>query len=276
MMRMAAAFLLLMTGGAAAAPTRVMSLPKRIMSLKVCTDALLMELVPPSRIASITYLSREAGALRHWPMAAHLPVNHGTVEEVLAVQPDLILTDIFTPPAMRALLKKSGARLVEVPPAEDFAAIRAVTREVAKAVGAEARGEALIARMDGTLAALAAHRPRTAPRVAAWGGGGYVPGRGTLFDAALTVAGARNVETGPVGYFDVEALIAADPDVLAYGDAYRGTASLRADQDRHPALMTRYTGRSVTYDSTLLSCGTPESAAGARKLQAAIVAAMRQ
>jgi iron complex transport system substrate-binding protein len=269
MMRLAAAFLLLMTAGAAAAPAR-------IMSLKVCTDALLMELAPPSHIVSITYLSREAGPLRHWPMAARLPVNHGTLEEVLAVHPDLILTDIFTPPAMRALLEKSGARLVEVPPAEDFAAIRAVTRQVAQAVGTEGRGEALIARMDSNLAALAAHRPRTPPRVAAWGGGGYVPGRGTLFDAALEAAGARNVETGPVGYFDVEALIAADPDVLAYGDAYRGTASLRADQDRHPALTARYANHRITYDSALLSCGTPESAAAALKLQAAIIAAMRR
>jgi iron complex transport system substrate-binding protein len=270
MKRIAAAALLLLTASAAAAT------PARIMSLKVCTDALLMDLVPPSRIASVTFLSREPAALKFWPQAAHIPINHGTVEEVLAVRPDLILTDTFTPPATRALLLKSGARLVEVPPAEDFAAIRAVTRQVAGAVGAEARGEALVARMDRQLAALASRRPRVPPRVVAWGGGGYVPGRGTLFDAALKAAGARNLETGPVGYFDVESLIAAGPDVLAYGDAYRGTASLRADQDNHPALMARYAGRRVTYDSALLSCGVPESAGAALRLQAALIAAVKR
>ena len=47
MTRLAAALFLLMTAGAAAAPTR-------IMSLKVCTDALLMELAPPSHIAFVS------------------------------------------------------------------------------------------------------------------------------------------------------------------------------------------------------------------------------
>ena len=50
--------------------------PRRIMSLKLCTDALLMDLVPPERIASISYLSREQAALRLWPQAARIPVNH--------------------------------------------------------------------------------------------------------------------------------------------------------------------------------------------------------
>ena len=60
------------------------------MSLKICTDELLMDLVPPDRIASITYLSREKAALKLWPQAAHIPVNHNSAEEVLAAHPDLI------------------------------------------------------------------------------------------------------------------------------------------------------------------------------------------
>ncbi|NBQ40284.1 MAG: hypothetical protein EBU34_11045 [Alphaproteobacteria bacterium] len=38
-------------------------------------------------------------------------------------------------PSLRLILAKSGARILEVPPAEDFAQIRAVTRMVAQAVG---------------------------------------------------------------------------------------------------------------------------------------------
>ena len=86
----AAAALLLVPGQVAAAP------PQRIMSLKICTDALLLDLVPPSRIASVTFLSREPAALRMWPQGAHVPVNHGTAEEILAAHPDLILTDPWT------------------------------------------------------------------------------------------------------------------------------------------------------------------------------------
>jgi iron complex transport system substrate-binding protein len=251
--------LLCLTGQVAAAP-------QHIMSLKVCTDELLLDLVPPSRIASITFLSREKASLRRWPQAARIPVNHNTAEEILATHPDLILTDPFIAPSLRPLLAKTGARIVEVPPAENFDQIRATTRLVARAVGEEARGEQLIARMDAELRDLAAHRPARVLTVAEWGGGGYVPGRGGLFDAILTAAGARNVEQGSFGYYDVESLIAANPDALIYGDTYDGTASLRADQDLHPALLERYAGKRISY-GPLYGCGVPESADVAKALQ---------
>ena len=270
MRRIAAAVLIAISGPAAASP------PQRIMSLKICTDELLLDLVPPplpgkkSRIASVTFLSRERAGLKLWPQAANIPINHGSAEEILTLHPDLILTDRFMAPALRPLLAKTGARIVEVPPAENFEQIRAVTRMVAGAVGEEARGEALIAKMDADLRLLAAHRPKTTLTVAGWGTGGYVPGKGGLFDTVLTTAGARNVERGGFGYYDVEALMAANPDALVYGDTYSGTTSLRADQDLHPALMKRYAGRRVTYTS-LYGCGVPESAAIARKLQDALL-----
>ncbi len=260
----AAAVLFAMTGQAAAAT------PQRIMSLKVCTDALLLDLVPPSRIASITFLSREKTALKYWPRAADIAVNHNSAEEILAARPDLILTDSFTAPSLRPLLAKTGAKVVEVPPAETFDQIRAVTRLVAKAVGEEARGEALIAQMDADLRVVAAHRPKRILTVAGWGGGGYVPGTGGLFDAMLTAAGARNIERGPFGYYDVETLIARNPDALVYGDSYGGSASLRDDQNLHPALMRRYAGRRVSYNS-LYGCGVPQTARVTRQLQDALL-----
>ena len=260
----AAAVLLLLMGQAAAAP------PQRIMSLKICTDELLLDLVPPSRIASVTFLSREKAGLKYWPQAATIPVNHGNAEEILQTHPDLILTDPFMAPALRPLLAKTGAKVIEVPPAENFEQIASVTRTVARAVGEEARGEALIAQMDAQLREIASRRPRKPLTVAGWGTGGYVPGRGGLFDAMLTAAGARNVERGAFGYYDVESLIAAGPDVLVYGDTYSGTASLRADQDLHPALLKRYAGRRITY-TALYGCGVPQSAAITRQLQDALL-----
>jgi len=254
----AAAALLVFAGPAAAAS------PQRIMSLKVCTDELLFDLVPPSRIASVTFLSRETASLKVWPQGATVAVNHGTAEEILAARPDLILTDPYMAPALRPILAKSGARIVEVPPAENFAQVRDAVRLVAKSVGEEARGEALIARMNTTLRDLEKHKPAKALTLAEWGTGGLVPGRGGLFDTIVTAAGGRNLAKG--GYYDVESLIAAHPDALVYGDTYEGTASLRSDQDLHPALMKRYAGKRISYRS-LYGCGVPETADAARQLQ---------
>ncbi len=265
-----AAALLLMLPAAAAPSSR----PQHIMSLKICTDALLLDLVSPDRIASVTFLAREKAALKYWPQAASVPVNHNTAEEILATRPDLILTDTFTAPSLRPLLAKSGARVLEVPPAENFEQIRAVTRMVAHAVGEEARGEALIAKMDADLREMAALRPKRPLTVAGWGGGGYVPGSGGLFDAMLAKVGARNVERGAFGYYDVETLLAKNPDALVYGDNYSGTASLRDDQNLHPALLKRYAGRRISYDS-LYGCGVPQTALAAKRLQASLLAVPR-
>src|SRR5215469_3372204 len=107
----AALVLLLLMGQATAAP------PRHIMSLTVCTDELLMDLAPPSRIASISYLSREKAALRIWPEAARLPVNHNSAEEIVEQKPDLVLTLVYASTELRALLGKSGIRILEVPQA---------------------------------------------------------------------------------------------------------------------------------------------------------------
>ncbi|MGZ5929891.1 MAG: ABC transporter substrate-binding protein [Rhizomicrobium sp.] len=264
----AAVFLFLLTEQGMAAPP-----PTRIMSLKICTDELLMDLVPPSRIASLTFLSREKAALKLWPEAAHIPVNHNSAEEVLATKPDLILTDSFTTPQMRKLLARSGARVVEVPPAENFKQIRAVTRLVGDAVGMRPRAEALIARMDADLRDLAATRPAHIVRVMGWGGGGFVPGRLTLFNAVLEAAGGVNIAAND-GYYDVEGLIAARPDVLAYGDDYIDTPSLRVDQNAHPVLLKLFGARRIVYPAALFNCGVPQSAEAATQLRRQLLAAM--
>jgi iron complex transport system substrate-binding protein len=242
--------------------------PQHIMSLKLCTDELLMDLAAPGQIASLSFLSREKAALKIWPQAAALPVNHNTPEEVLAMHPDLVLTDDFTSPAMRVILARSGAKVVEVPAAENFAQIRAVTRQVGEAVGARAKAEALIARMDATLRQLASAPPHPVIRVAGWGGGGFVPGRHSLFNSVLTAAGGTNIAGDNGGYYDVESLIAAKPDILAYGDDYIDTPSLRMDQNAHPLLLKLFAGRRILYPTAFYACGLPQSADAAAALRA--------
>ena len=78
------------TATATAAPAPAAA-PQRVLSLNLCTDQLLMALLPPQRIASITWLSRTEGDPALLDIARQLPVNHGSPEEVLAARPDLVL-----------------------------------------------------------------------------------------------------------------------------------------------------------------------------------------
>jgi iron complex transport system substrate-binding protein len=248
------------------------------MSLNLCSDELLLDLVPSSRIASVTYYARSRSNAYRWSQAAAVPINYGLAEEVLAQQPDLVLAGTYTTPATRALLKRVGIPLIDVPPANNFAEIRAVTRLAARALDEQARGEMLIAEMDATLASLARTKPPRVIRVASWNGAGTVPGRGSLFDAILSAAGGLNVAASTQGMrggsFDIEELLLARPDVLAYGADSDGIPVLRTDGDEHPLIQKVYARRRVSYPEVLYSCGVPESADAAVALRAKLIAAM--
>lgn len=252
--------------------------PQRVMSLSMCTDALLLDLLPPSRIASITFLSRDPSNSSLWPQAAKVPINYGSAEEVLAERPDFVLAGTYTTPATRVVIKRVGIALLEVPAANNFDEIRIITRSVAHALGEDASAERLIARMDATLRELAATKPHRGIRVAGWNGGGSVPGRGTLFDAILTVAGGVNVASTAGesdGSFDLEQLLEARPDVLAYGSDTSSEPSLHTDEALHPLLIKLYAGRRISYPSALYSCGVVESAGAAVALRASLLKAMQ-
>jgi iron complex transport system substrate-binding protein len=266
-----ASLLLAGWGFSAASLAPAASAPQHVMSLSMCTDDLLLELLPPERIASVTYYARRPGNAYFWPQAARVAVNAGTAEEVLAAHPDLVVAGTYTTPATRRLLHELNFALLEVPPANDFDEIRLITRRVAHVLDRDAAADSLLAAMDATLRSVAQTKPSREIRVAAWGEGGSIPGRGTLFDAILRAAGGINVAPSNAARsyssFDVEQLLAARPDVIAYPGSIGDTPGRNTEVALHPLVMQLYAGRRVAYPAALYSCGSPASAEAVVSLQ---------
>ena len=253
---------------------RGLAAPQRVMSLNLCADQMVLDLLPPERITSVSWLAREGYGSYLAEKASHVAINYGTAEEVLAQQPDLVIAGLYTATTTRMLLKQVGAPLIELPPAEDFDAIRANARLIGRALGEEARAEAEIREMDATLAELAATAPKRRIVIAGWDGSGAVPGAKTLFAAILNAAGAENIAVGHgnEGYvrFDLEQLLVSHPDLLAYGDSNASMPAIRTENRRHPALRRLYDGREFIYPQLLYTCGLPQSAQAARELRKAM------
>ena len=83
--------------------------PARIVSLNVCTDQILVDLVPRHRIAAVTHLATDPLSAAHPERAAGLPSTRGSAEEVLAKDPDLMLAGQYSTIAAVALLRRLGA-----------------------------------------------------------------------------------------------------------------------------------------------------------------------
>lgn len=221
--------------------------PQRIVSLNVCVDQLVLLLADRSQIAALSYAAGEPAQSWLADQAEGFPHLYGQAEEVLPLNPDLVLAGAFTARPGVAILRRFGYRVVDVPDALTLDDIRAAIRQVAEAVGHPDRGETLIAEFD---AALAAAAPQDAlgdapgeerrPRAAFLSMGLYTNGAGTLVDALLEAAGFANAARGWgidfIGPVTLETIILDPPDLFVIGLDSDTTPSLAAEVLDHPVL----------------------------------------
>ena len=249
---------------AIAASARADGKPQRIVSLNVCVDQLLVELVEPDRIAGVSRLAADPKVSALPGKLSRFKALRGSAEEVLALQPDLVLAGEFTTGATIDLLKRLGKTIVTVPLASDFDAMRAGIRQIASAVGEDEKGEAMIAEFDERLSA-ARSTIRSRPTAIAYEANSLVSGSHTLMDAALDAAGyrnlARDLKLGPGGRLPLEMLVAAPPDLIVLANAPDDYRTAAADNLRHPALMRVLQSRpSIVLPAPYWICATPKIA----------------
>jgi len=213
--------------------------PRRVVSTNVCVDQLVLLLADREQIAALSYAA--ANPAQSWlaPLAAGIPLTYGRAEELLPLEPDLVLAGAYTARAGVAILQDLGYRVVDVPDALTLDDIRAAIRQVAKALDHPERGEALIAAFDARLAAAAPTDARR-PRVAFLSLGLYTNGAGTLVDAVFQAAGLDNAARGWgidfIGPVALETLVLDPPDAFVMGRESGPDPSLSAEVLDHPAI----------------------------------------
>ncbi len=113
--------------------------------MNLCLDSVLVELVPREHILALSQYSRDPWRSTIADIAATLPYTNETAEEVVALQPDLVLASRHSAIATRNALKRVGVRfeLFGVPQSIDESIEQ--IRRLATLLHREAEGEALIA-----------------------------------------------------------------------------------------------------------------------------------
>jgi iron complex transport system substrate-binding protein len=239
----AGAWLALGVAAAAAQGTKPLSKPARIVSLNVCVDQILLDLVPRERIAAVTFLASDPLTVAYPERASGIPSTKGAAEDVLAHDPDLILAGAYSTPATVSLLRRVGRRVDVVSQPQTIDGVAALIRTVAAAVGEEARGDTLIAtlssRLDRVRAAVAGQRG-IRPTAIVYQVNNYVSASGSLIDEAIAIAGFQNGAArfafARNGQVSLEALLTAPPDLLILASGPTTYRTTLADNLRHPAL----------------------------------------
>jgi len=236
--------------------------PRRIVSLNSCLDAMLAHLADRGQIAALSHYAREPHGSTVAAQAKTLPFTWESAEEVIALRPDLILASQHSALATRNALKRLHVPVqrFKVPKSVDESL--AQVRELAGLIGHADRGEALVARIE---AAIAAATPAPgARRLSAliYQPNGFAAGPGVLVDEMMSHAGFDNVARryglktwGNVG---LERLLADPPQVLLVGEPAPGARSWADRVMTHPALKS-IAGRmrQVRLPEKLLYCGGP-------------------
>ncbi len=242
--------------------------PRRIVSLNLCVDQILIDVVAPQRIASLSHLAADPELSTVSDRARALPSTPGDAETVLGLDPDLVLAGTFTNAATLTLLERVGRRVIRIALASDLDGIRDSVRQIAGAVGETERGAAIIAAFDVQLAALrvqATPGERKSPKLPTalmYQINGLASGPGTLDDAVLRAAGFRNLafelRLGSGGRLPLEALVAVPPDLLVLSTPSGQHRTAVADNLRHPGLAKMRRGRaSIELPWRTFLCGTP-------------------
>ena len=191
-----------------------------------------------------------------------MPATSGVAEEVIALQPDLVLAGTFSTRQTVSLLRRLGYRVVEFDPETDIAAIKRNIRKLAAAIGERGRGKAMIAAIDRRLDAVPP-APQIRPLYADYDANGYTSGSGTLLASLARIAGFEMLgeRLGFAGprQVSLEQMLVARPAVIDPAAGYSGPA-LATQMLRHPALKRLMReSRVVRVPSAYTTCGNLQS-----------------
>jgi len=226
--------------------------PRRVASLNLCTDELLLLLAAPEQIASLTHLSQSEAETPLWRQARRYRKNDGSLVSVAPLKPDLIVTMGGGARDRGRIAARLGMRTLDVPYPQTIGDIEKAVASVAAALGRSTAAQPVLAR----IATLSATAPKRSADAVWLGGGGRSVGAGSLGAQWMALAGLKQRRlTGD--RITLEQLLVRPPAVLLRSNYRAGQYSGEQRWLSHPLAKGAVRSRTVTTDGRLWTCMGP-------------------
>jgi iron complex transport system substrate-binding protein len=242
---LAASALLLGAAGADASP-------RRVASLNLCTDELLLLLAAPEQIVSVTHLSQQEAETPLWRQALAYPRNDGSLLSAVERRPDLIVTMGGGARDRLRIAGRLGIPTLDLVFAQDLMDVARNIERMAVALGRQEAGIALIRRMT---ILIRSRPPLRTDTIWLGGGGRTVPATG-LEAQWMALAGLRQ-RPMQGDRVSLETLIAAPPALLLRSDYRAGQYSNGQRWLSHPAALFAANVRTIPTDGRRWTCMGP-------------------
>nr|WP_284500013.1 ABC transporter substrate-binding protein [Microbulbifer sp. GX H0434] len=206
-----------------------------IASLNLCTDQLLLNWVAPEKIASVTWLSA-SDQYRKAPLPEHIHLNRGRAEELLRLDPDLVLVGQYGAQRAARRLRELGFNVVDIPDAYSLEQLSQQLQALENVLGENPPLEKQKALLEKMLAQ--PQRPAAASALIL-SANNITYGSGMLEHQLLELAGFENLAaadgTEQLRRVSLEEVIAAQPDLLVLYGGEKDFAIAHL-AERHPVL----------------------------------------
>lgn len=192
----------------------------------------------PSTAFEYSNLARDPGPWKDVPQFTNVDT-----EDILALDPDLVVIADWQAPEQGAWLKDNGIPMIVLPTVTRWEELTESVRALADAIGRRERGAELQAELDARRAALAERtadqEPVRAMTYGNYGGTGSTAGGATSWNLLLELAGLTNIaaEDGRTGNYplDIEQLLLLDPDLLVVSENLQGLTPAIGTLRSHPS-----------------------------------------
>ena len=248
--------------------------PRRVVSLNLCLDQLVLALAAPGQIVGISDISHDPRISPRWREARALPPVRKRAEEILALRPDLLIIDDFLTPSLRKTLRLAGVPTLELAEAGSVEATLDHIARIGAALGRSDAARDLATSLRDGIGRLTTPVERNSPVAAIYQANGMTLGRGTNADGLLRVTGWRNFasERGLSLFVPLamEELVVAAPDLLILDGETSDRPSLAEQMMTHRAARRAFAGaRTLVMPHSLWLCGGPQNVEALRRLAAA-------
>lgn len=221
---------------------RAESMPT-VASINLCADQLVLLLAEPQQILTVSNLSHEQAGSYLYEQARAYPVNKGNSEQILTLNPDVVIAGQYTAKFTVKLLRELDVRVETIPIANTLEQLYSNIELVALWLNRQARGEVLVAELRAGVEELQNQQSLKrgpTPSAAYYDPNGYTVGADTMRGQVLALSGWRNVASDRgierYGTLSLESLVQLAPDAIIDSPYSIDTYSRGQQLLGHPAL----------------------------------------
>ncbi len=240
-------------------------------------------LVSRERIASITHLAEQPEYSFTWRQAQGLHKNSGLAEQVIPLQPDLIIASPYSPGSAVKLLASLGfpVEIIDIP--NSLVDVAAFINQLGVLVGEPARAAEIISAMQQKIAKseqLLSQETREPMTAITYAPNGHTAGKHTLKNEILEKSGYRNMAADLgveyYGNLSIEQLLYSKPDLVVIDDSTHNKNSLAQRFTDHPVIKKAMGSSHIVHvDANQWLCAGPMAADAIETLTAHRIAKKR-